>query len=186
MRQPSCLSPPRRTRPPQVGLRWLIAAVSLVSILLALGLYLWVLLLLATALFVITCHGVAALLAARLLPDRRPHSPAIPRCWHRLGSSPGAWPSTPIVVALVHTGLFVIWHLFMFITWRDMSMFFDTAIATGITLRGLDHATNVAVLAYLLAHVTAGLFPYSDRPRHERSHLALLASLVATLHFAIP
>jgi hypothetical protein len=183
VRRPSCLSPRRSKRPAQIGLRGLIVGISLLSVLLAIGMYLWAILLFVTAAVVAICHLAAAFLDTQPHRDHRSHT--IPRFWHRRASAAGASSSIPMVVALIHTGLFVIWHLFMFITWKDMRLFFDSRVATGVTLRGLDHASNAAMLGYLLAHLLGGLLPASDAPRQERVHLALMASLVAMLHLAI-
>jgi hypothetical protein len=187
LRHSSCLVPRRRPRLPQFGLRGFLIWVAILSLFLAIGLYSLVMYILAIAFVAFGMDWCATYLAHQGQPAPRTKVTQIPRFWHGLTSTSVGWIiPEPVVVALVYIYTFIIWHMFMFITWNEMSIFFDTHIAPRITLRALDHVVNGTMLGYLLAHLFVRLFSHHDRQRQERIPIILTIAVVAAMHFAIP
>lgn len=188
MRYHSCLFKRRRRVPERFGILSLLLGVAIISVLLALGLNAWALLVFLTALIFIVTDSAAHALFPNDNQDACLRVPVIRRFWHRSSASRNEWLTPdPIVLATVYIVFFLIWHLLLLMIFKrdGGGHFSDLTNGMGVSLRAMDHAVNAMLLIYLVVHLAVSLFPHAAANRNYRIALIVAIVVVATLHFAI-
>lgn len=173
--------------PPQFGILGLIAGVSLIAVLLAIRAYAWALVAILTAFIVIVTEIAATRFRDRPCGDRSTRETL--RFQQRLMPSKSAWPALePVVVAAAYITIFVVWHIWLYacINHDYLRPFFGLKNGMSVSLRALDHAVNVLVLAYLAAHLAGSVFPHASASRNDRIPIIVAMIVVTAMHLSIP